>query len=63
MTLFTTKTIEIARFKKPKVHINFNGDKITSDAGVLPVKQADKMTGLTKCIAINWYAPSKNIRD
>lgn len=53
MTLCTTKTIEITRCKRRKVQANFNGGEITSDAGVLLLKLADKMTGLTNRIMIN----------
>lgn len=53
MTVCTTKTIEITRCKRRKVQANFNGGEITSDAGALLLKQADKMIGLTKRIAIN----------
>lgn len=53
MTLCTTKTIEITRCKSRKVQANFNGGEITSDAGALLLKLADKMTGLTKRIEIN----------
>jgi len=53
MTLCTTKTIEITRCKRRKVQVNFNGGEITSDAGALLLKLADKKTGLTKRIAIN----------
>ena len=51
MTFCTTKRIEITRCKRRKVQLNFNGGEITSDAGVLLLKQAD--TGLTKRISIN----------
>ena len=53
MTLCTTKTIEITRCKRRKIQANFNGGEITSDAGALLLKLADKKTGLTKRIAIN----------
>lgn len=53
MTRCATKIIEITRCKKRKAHINFNGTDITSDAGILLLKQADKMTGPTNRIAIN----------
>lgn len=53
MTLCTTKTIEITRCKRRKVQANFNGGEITSDAGALLLKLADKKTGLTNRIAIN----------
>jgi len=52
MTVCSTKTIEITRCKGRKVQANFNGGEITSDAGALLLKLADKMTGLTKRIAI-----------
>ena len=52
MTVCTTKTIEITRCKSRKVQANFNGGEITSDAGALLLKLADKMTGLTKRIRI-----------
>jgi hypothetical protein len=53
MTLCTTKTIELTRCKRRKIQANFNGGEITSDAGALLLKLADKKTGLTKRITIN----------
>ena len=51
MTVCTTKAIEFTRCKRRKIQANFNGGKITSDAGVLLLNQADKMINLTDRIA------------
>lgn len=53
MTKCTTNHIEFTSCNGRKIQANFNGGEITSDAGVLLLKQADKMIGLTKRISIN----------
>ncbi len=51
MTLCTTKSIEFTRCKRRKIQANFSGGEITSDAGVMLLKQADKIINLTDRIA------------
>ncbi len=51
MTLCTMKKIEFTRCKSRKVHANFNGGEITSDAKAILLNRADKIIGLTKRIA------------
>ena len=51
MTVCTTKTIEYARCKRRKVQAEFNGGDITSDGGVMLLRQVDRRLQLTKRIA------------
>lgn len=51
MTLCTTKPIEFSRCKSRKVQVNFEGGEITSDAGVMILRRADKIINLTRRIA------------
>jgi hypothetical protein len=51
MTLCTTKPIEFSRCKNRKVQVNFEGGEITSDAGVMILRRADKLINLTRRIA------------
>lgn len=53
MTVCNNQNVEFIKCKGRKVQANFNGGEITSDAGALLLRQADKMIGLTKRIAIN----------
>lgn len=51
MTVCTTKTIEFSRCQRRKVQVNFEGGEITSDAGAMLLKQADKLINLTGRVA------------
>lgn len=48
MTLCTTKKIEFARRKGRKIEAEFSGGDITSDAGILLLRMAEKKLGLIK---------------
>jgi len=45
------KTIKFSSCKKRKVLANFNGGAITSDGGVLLIREIDKKIGFTKKLA------------
>lgn len=51
MTLCTTTPVTFSRCKGRKVHADFSGGEITSDAGVLLLGEADRRINLTKRIA------------
>ena len=51
MTVCTTKIIEYARCKGRKVQAQFNGGDITSDGGVMLLREVDRRLQLTKRIA------------
>ena len=51
MTFCTTKTIEYARCKRRKVQGQFTGGDITSDGGIMLLREVDKKINLTKRIA------------
>lgn len=51
MTNCTTNPIEFTRCKRRKVQANFSGGEITSDAGVMLLRQVDKIINLTGRIA------------
>ena len=51
MTVCTTKIIEYARCKGRKVQAQFNGGDITSDGGVMLLRDVDRRLQLTKRIA------------
>jgi len=51
VTVCTTKTIEYSRCKRRKVQAEFNGGDITSDGGVMLLREVDRRLQLTKRIA------------
>jgi hypothetical protein len=57
VTKRTTEAIEFTSCKRRKVHANFGGGEITSDAGVMLLSQADKKLKLTERIAAKLNDP------
>ena len=51
MTVCTTKTIEFSSCKRRKVQAQFCGGQITSDGGVMLLREADRRLRLTERIA------------
>jgi len=51
MTHCTTNSLEFTKIKNKKVVVNFNGDPMTSDAGVLLLREVDRTIKLTERIA------------
>lgn len=51
MTLCTTKKIEFARSKRRKIEAEFKGGDVTSDGGILLLREVDRKLGLIKKIA------------
>lgn len=51
MTVCTTKIIEYSRCKRRKVQAEFNGGDITSDGGVMLLREVDRRLRLTERIA------------
>lgn len=47
----TTENICFSPFKRRKIEVNFKGGSITSDAGVLLLREIDRKLGLTKDLA------------
>jgi hypothetical protein len=50
MTECTTKTVEFSSIQRRKILADFNGGRITSDAGVLLLRQTDQILGLIDAI-------------
>lgn len=57
MTVCTTKVIEYSRCKRRKVQAEFNGGDITSDGGVMLLREVDRRLKLTKRIAATLNDP------
>lgn len=57
MTVCTTKIIEYARCKRRKVQAQFSGGDITSDGGVMLLREVDRRLQLTKRIAATLNDP------
>ena len=51
MTECSTKQLTFSYFKKRKLSVDFEGGEITSDAGLLLIRQADDRMGLVKGLA------------
>jgi len=51
MTNCNTKNISFSPCKRKKVEVNFNGGDVTSDGGVLFLREIDRKIGLTKQIS------------
>lgn len=51
MTVCSNQDLEFTRCKSRKVQANFNGGNITSDGGVMLLKQTDKLINMTPRIA------------
>ena len=51
MTNCITSTYQFSKLKNRKLEVNFTGGDISSDAGALLLREADKKLGLTKKIA------------
>ncbi len=51
MTKCYQKTFEFPRVNRRVVEANFDGGDITSDGGVLLLRQADRLLGLSEAIA------------
>ena len=51
MTVCSNPDLEFTRCKSRRVQANFNGGNITSDGGVMLLRQADKQINLTDRIA------------
>lgn len=45
MTLYNTKAIKFTRCKGRKIHLNFDGGVIASDAGSIFLNRIDRMIG------------------
>lgn len=50
MTECNTRAIEFSRVKRRKVTVDFDGGRLTSDAGVLLLREVDRRTGLIDAI-------------
>ena len=57
MTVCTTKIIEYSRCKRRKVQAEFSGGDITSDGGVMLLREVDRRLQLTKRIAATLNDP------
>lgn len=57
MTVCNTKMIEYSRCKRRKVQAEFNGGDITSDGGVMLLREIDRRLKLTKRIAASLNDP------
>ncbi len=51
MTDCTLSKIEFPACRKRRVEADFSGGDITSNGGVLLLRQADRLSGLTACVA------------
>jgi hypothetical protein len=51
MTNCITRNISFSSYKSKKVEVNFNGGDVTSDGGVLLLREIDRKLGLTKQIS------------
>jgi len=57
MTKCTTGTIGFGRLGRRKIEANFNGGDISTDGGVMLLRQADRKIGISKAIAEAIYDP------
>ena len=51
MTDCTQRSFDFPAVKKRVVEVNFEGGDITSDGGVMLLRQADRMIGLSQAVA------------
>ena len=51
MTKCTTPSIEFGRLGRKKIEANFNGGDISSDGGLMLLRQVDRKIGLSKAVA------------
>ena len=61
MTQCNTKHIEFSRLSRRKIRADFDGGKITSDAGALLIPEVDRQLGLIE--AINTCIPDPRNQD
>ncbi len=51
MTVCKSNQINISFYRKKNLTVDFNGGQISTDAGLLPLRQLDEKVGFTKGLA------------